>query len=210
VREGSRRGEGMLELSSPLSRDGGAWVEIDQFKKTAHDFFLMSRYIRERKNEEERTKQRTPSRHTTLIPMWPPFQHSVTAVATGFLLFIHTRMRPIWIMAAYILPGFPVRSPRGGGTLQAPVRPPPRPVPRRYCAHQGNHKGKDIGKSGRPVLPVRRSHEGGRGQEQRPFLPGTRSSRGPQLPRLRLPFLFSLPFRLVVALPCPPPWSDPK
>jgi len=38
-------------------------------------------------------------------------------------------------MAAYILPGFPVRSPRGGGTLQTPLRPPPRPVPRnKRCA----------------------------------------------------------------------------
>jgi len=30
-------------------------IETDQFKKTAHYFYLMSKYIKERKNEEERT-----------------------------------------------------------------------------------------------------------------------------------------------------------
>jgi len=36
---------------------------------------------------------------------------------------------------------FPVRSPRSGGTLQAPLCPPPRPVPGSCDAHQGNDKG---------------------------------------------------------------------
>jgi len=35
---------------------------------------------------------------------------------------------------------FPVRSPCGGGSLQAPLCPPPRPVPRRCEAYQGNYK----------------------------------------------------------------------
>jgi len=38
---------------------------------------------------------------------------------------------------------FPVRCPRDGGTLQAPLCPPPRPVPRRCDAHQGDYKGKE-------------------------------------------------------------------
>ena len=38
-----------------------------------------------------------------------------------FFLFNQTRIQPIYIMAAYILHGFPVRSPRGGGSLQAPL-----------------------------------------------------------------------------------------
>jgi len=37
---------------------------------------------------------------------------------------------------------FPVRCPRSGGTLQAPLCPPPRPVPRKCVAHQRNDKGK--------------------------------------------------------------------
>jgi len=57
-------------------------VEIDQFKKTAHDPHLMSKYISERKNEREGTKYRTPSRHTTLIPIWPPLHHSVSILAS--------------------------------------------------------------------------------------------------------------------------------
>ena len=60
-------------------------VEIDQFKKTALDFYPTSKYIRERKNEEERTKYRTPRRYTTLIPIWPPLQHSVAPVAEASL-----------------------------------------------------------------------------------------------------------------------------
>jgi len=35
---------------------------------------------------------------------------------------------------------FPVCCPRSGGTLQAPLCPPPRPVPRRCDSHQGNYK----------------------------------------------------------------------
>jgi len=46
-------------------------VEIDQFKKMALDYYQMSKYIRGRKNEEGRTKYRTPSRHTTLTSIWP-------------------------------------------------------------------------------------------------------------------------------------------
>jgi len=46
-------------------------------------------------------------------------------------------------MATHFLSQFPVRSPRGGGTLQASLCPPPWPVPRRYDAHQGNHRGKE-------------------------------------------------------------------
>jgi len=42
-----------------------------------------------------------------------------------YFLFIHTRLQPIWIMAAYILPSFSVRSPRGGGSLPAALLPRP-------------------------------------------------------------------------------------
>jgi len=37
-----------------------------------------------------------------------------------FFLFIHTRMRPIEIMAAYLLPSFPVRSPRAAARCKLP------------------------------------------------------------------------------------------
>ena len=40
-------------------------------------------------------------------------------------------------MAAHFLTRFPVRCPRSGGTLQAPLCPPPRPVPRSRGTHQG-------------------------------------------------------------------------
>jgi len=45
-------------------------------------------------------------------------------------------------MAAHFLSRIPVRCPRGGGTLQAPLCTPPRPVRRRDNAHQGYYKGK--------------------------------------------------------------------
>jgi len=35
---------------------------------------------------------------------------------------------------------FPVRCPRSGGSLKAPLCPPPRPVPRRCDTHQGDYK----------------------------------------------------------------------
>jgi len=73
---------------------------------------------------------------------------------------------------------FPVRSPRSGGSLQAPLCPPPRPVPRRCEAHEGNYKREKSEREGqkrwtkekhRPVQRLIRScgrHEVGRGQEQ--------------------------------------------
>ena len=43
------------------------------------------------------------------------------------VLFIHTRIPPIKTIDEYIPSVFPVRCPRGGGTLQGPLSPPPRP-----------------------------------------------------------------------------------
>jgi len=83
---------------------------------------------------------------------------------------------------------FPVRSPRNGGTLQAPLCPLPSPVPRRYDVHQRNHKGETKERTkettARPhiILLFRGCHEGGRGAKQRLFLPSAPSSSASTLP----------------------------
>jgi len=77
---------------------------------------------------------------------------------------------------------FPVRCPRSGGSLQAPLCPPPGSVPRRCEARQGNYKRKksegerqkerkesERRKERKASVPLRRScrhHEVGRGEEQ--------------------------------------------
>jgi len=124
-----------------------------------------------------------------------------------FCLFI-ARMRPMEMMARIYSP-FPVRCPRSGGSLQAPLCPPPRPVPRRSAAsHQGDHKGnaklrksreydkgKDAGKEPHLRRPCGR-HVVGCGQEQRrspqrqaprPPLPTPPSTPAPPSPTPRSP-----------------------
>ena len=73
-------------------------------------------------------------------------------------------------MAAYILPGFPVRSPRSGGSLQAPLFAlRPGLSQERVDAPKEIDKGKKKQRKAHPVplLLACRCHEGGRGQEQR-------------------------------------------
>ena len=47
---------------------------------------------------------------------------------------------------------FPVRCPRGGGTLQAPLYPPLRPVQEDAIRTKGNHKGERKIKPSNPLL----------------------------------------------------------
>jgi len=103
-----------------------------------------------------------------------------------FFLFIHYSRATYGDHGENMYSPFPVRYPRSGGSLQAPLCPPPRPVPRRSTAsHQGDHKGKDKpreaseydkgkgeGKN-RLHRPCGR-HEVGCGQEQRRFPPSAR------------------------------------
>jgi len=79
-------------------------------------------------------------------------------------------------------------SPRGGGTLHAPRRPPPKPVPRRCDAHRGNHKGKEAerawqtrkgSKGTRSLVLVCGCHERGRSQEQWRSTPAANSPAAP-------------------------------
>jgi len=57
--------------------------------------------------------------------------------------------------------------PHTGGTLQAPVCPPPRPIPRKRKAHQRNYKRKHKGKRDPPLILSNGCHETRRGEEQR-------------------------------------------
>ena len=61
--------------------------------------------------------------------------------SSGFFLCLITRMRLSRLWRRTFFVPFPVCYPRGGGTLQAPLRPPPRPVPKGKYLHQGNYKG---------------------------------------------------------------------
>jgi len=55
-----------------------------------------------------------------------------------------------------------VRSPRGGGTLQAPYLPSAQACPKKMRAHQGNHTGKDEKeKQPVPLLLISGCHERG-------------------------------------------------
>ena len=70
-------------------------------------------------------------------------------------------------MAVYILPGFPVRCPRGGGTLQAPLMPSAQACPKttrcapRRSQREKKEKGKEIKET--PVLPCSSSADAMKG-----------------------------------------------
>jgi len=61
----------------------------------------------------------------------------------NFFLFNHYSHATYLDHGEIMYSPFPVRCPRSGGTLQAPLCPPPRPVPRRNDAHQGNDTRKE-------------------------------------------------------------------
>ena len=68
------------------------------------------------------------------------FRYRLASTASFF--FIHYSRATYLDHGESMYSPFPVRCPRNGGSLQAPLCPPPRPVPRRFDAHQGNYKGK--------------------------------------------------------------------
>ena len=61
---------------------------------------------------------------------------------TFFFLFIHYSRATCGYHGEDMYSPFPVRCPRSGGSLQAPLCPPPTPVPRTSRAHQGDYKRK--------------------------------------------------------------------
>jgi len=110
-----------------------------------------------------------------------------------FFLFIHTRMRPIDHGGVYFTEFSCPRSSRWRHVASTPFALRPGLSQEDKGAHQGNHKGEYQRKSDHPLLLACRCHEGGNEQEQRQFLPGSQSSRGTRLLRLRLLFFFPLP-----------------
>ena len=60
-----------------------------------------------------------------------------------FFLFIHYSHATNGDHGEIMYSPVPVRCPRIGSTLLAPLCPPPRPVPRRCGAHQRKYKGKE-------------------------------------------------------------------
>jgi len=95
-------------------------------------------------------------------------------------------------------PVFPVRSPRDGGSLQAPLCPPPTPVSRRVDVPKEINKGTNKRKNKwkrvpRPLHLACRCHERGCGEEQWKSLSGAHLVLGTQRLRLFLRLLLPLP-----------------
>jgi len=87
-------------------------------------------------------KTLNPGRATTKKRSTTKQHESRKTLNPAFFLFIHARMRPIQIMAAYIFSRLPVRSPREAARCKLPFALRPGLSPERIAAHQRKTKRK--------------------------------------------------------------------